>query len=162
MAKQLYTIRSFAQGMNTRRDPRDIAEDEASFIKNMSIDSIGKIKTAGSIVSHSESNYGEGSGAEAVISSNKYISTINVAIDGLSSGQTLLTYAQGGGGYNLFYFESDHSNSADELLTFQTSDGTDTNGEITFTKTSTYGSSGFSLTAPSGDSPQDQGGGSLN
>ena len=43
MPKQYYTIRSFARGMNTLKDPRDIAEDEVNFVQNMSIESQGKI-----------------------------------------------------------------------------------------------------------------------
>ena len=44
MPRQQYTIRSFAGGINTVRDPRDISENEASRIDNMSIDALGKIK----------------------------------------------------------------------------------------------------------------------
>ena len=43
MPKQQYTIRSFSGGINTVKDPRDLAESEVSRIDNMSIDAQGKI-----------------------------------------------------------------------------------------------------------------------
>ena len=43
MPKRYYTIRDWSGGMNNRRDPRDLAENEYSHIQNMSIDSLGKI-----------------------------------------------------------------------------------------------------------------------
>tara|TARA_R100001443_G_scaffold111699_1_gene124696 strand:- start:2947 stop:3591 length:645 start_codon:yes stop_codon:yes gene_type:complete len=52
LPKQKYIIRDFSGGMNTKRDPRDIAENESSLIINMSIDSIGKIKTMGGFYEH--------------------------------------------------------------------------------------------------------------
>ena len=52
MPKQKYTLRSFAGGINTVKDPRDLEENEASQIDNMSIDALGKIKSAGSLQAH--------------------------------------------------------------------------------------------------------------
>ena len=45
MAKQKLIIRDFSGGMNTKRDPRDIADNESSYMNNFSIDAIGKLKT---------------------------------------------------------------------------------------------------------------------
>ena len=33
MPKQLYTIKDWSGGMNNRKDPRDISNNEGSFIK---------------------------------------------------------------------------------------------------------------------------------
>jgi len=96
MPKQYYTLRSFARGMNSLKDPRDIRDDEASFISNMSIDAQGKIKTAGALHLHSV----DPSNAAGTLSN--YISTVTAQLD---QG----TPTNRGGGYNLAYFESDHS-----------------------------------------------------
>ena len=96
MPKQYYTLRSFARGMNSLKDPRDIRDDEANFISNMSIDAQGKIKTAGALHAHSV----DPSTAGGTLSS--YISTVTAQLD---QG----TPTNRGGGYNLAYFESDHS-----------------------------------------------------
>ena len=44
--------------MNTKRDPRDLAENESSLLINMSVDAIGKIKTAGGFYDNNISNEG--------------------------------------------------------------------------------------------------------
>ena len=46
MPKRVYTIKDWSGGLNNRQDPRDIKDNEHSFIQNMSIDSLGKIKTS--------------------------------------------------------------------------------------------------------------------
>ena len=58
MPKQKYIIRDFSGGMNTKRDPRDLAENESSLLINMSVDAIGKIKTAGGFYDNNISNEG--------------------------------------------------------------------------------------------------------
>ena len=140
MPKQDYTIRSFAKGMNTRRDPRDIAEDEAGYINNMSIDALGKIKSAGSMYSHGTHQSGSGT-----VGDSKYVSE-------RGGGSSATARINGSGGYNLFYFESDHSISSDYSLSHQTSDGTPTSGEIIFNQPSTADHSGFgNPTSPSSE-----------
>ena len=52
MPKRLYTIRDWSGGMNNRRDPRDLSDNEFSYIINMSIDSLGKLKTVGGLYSN--------------------------------------------------------------------------------------------------------------
>ena len=131
MAKQYYTLKSFARGINNLRDPRDISEDEANFIQNMSIDSLGKIKSAGSFYGHGVGNDGTG-----LVNDGKY-----VADRGGTTSASLL----GSGGYNLYYFEADHSTSFDQTLSVNTPDSSGpTDGEITFVQPSTLASSGFS------------------
>jgi|TARA_R110002020_G_scaffold85373_9_gene210752 hypothetical protein len=134
MAKQYYTINSFAKGMNNLKDPRDIAEDEANFVQNMSIESQGKIKSAGGFYGHGVGNSGAG-----LIGNGKY-----VADRGSSSTDANAITVVGSGGYNLFYFESDHSADYDSSLAgLRTSNGTDADGVLTFQQTSTSESSGF-------------------
>ena len=58
MPKQKLIIREFSGGMNTKRDPRDLAENESSLLINMSVDAIGKIKTAGGFYDSIISNDG--------------------------------------------------------------------------------------------------------
>ena len=131
MAKQYYTLRSFARGINNLRDPRDISEDEANFIQNMSIDSLGKIKSAGSFYGHGVGNDGTG-----LVGDGKYVA---------DRGGTADAVLVGAGGYNLFYFESDHSISSDYTITAHaTSGSTVGDGDITFIQPSTVASSGFS------------------
>ena len=117
MPKQYYTIRDFSGGINSKRDPRDLQENECASIKNMSIDALGKIKTAGKLYAHIEDQDGDTNLAEYIVERTA----------GLA----------GGGGYGLFYFESDHSGSTDQEIT-ETKSGTDliihasTNGAINF------------------------------
>ena len=136
MAKQYYTINSFAKGMNSLKDPRDIGEDEANLVQNMSIESQGKIKSAGGFYGHGVGNNGSG-----LIGNGKYI-----ADRGSSSADANAITIVGSGGYNLFYFESDHSADYDSSLAgLRTSSGTDADGVLTFQQTSTADSSGFTL-----------------
>ena len=119
MPKQRYTLRSFAGGINTVRDPRDLAENEASQIDNMSIDALGKIKSAGSLVAHSV-NPSLPTGTALT----KYISVATASLDNRSDSApaTVTGRTNKGGGFNLFYFESDHSRknefNDDSALTF--------------------------------------------
>jgi len=109
MPKQYYTMRSFAGGVNTLRDPRDLADNEASQIDNMSIDAQGKIKSAGRLAGHDANP--SVSGGSALTS---YISTATARLDqGTSNPGTATGRTNRGGGFNLFYFESDHSNKND-------------------------------------------------
>jgi len=104
--KQYYTIRDWSGGSNNRRDPRDIAENENSLIQNMSIDALGKIKTAGGLFD----NLADSDGDTSSTPLTEYIvnRTANV---------------EGSGGYGLFYFESDHSRDSDQTIT-ETKSGT--------------------------------------
>jgi len=95
--KQYYTIRDFSGGMNSKRDPRDLRENECASIKNMSIDALGKIKTAGKLYAHIENQDGSTDMSEYIVER--------------TAGLT------GGGGYGLFYFESDHSRDSENTIT---------------------------------------------
>jgi len=101
--KQYYTIRDFSGGINSRQDPRDLKENECSWIENMSIDSLGKIKTAGKLYAHIEDQDGSTDLSEYIVAR---VANLN-----------------GGGGYGLFYFESDHSGTPDGAIT-ETKSGT--------------------------------------
>ena len=103
MPKQRYIIRDFSGGMNSKRDPRDLQENECAFIQNMSIDALGKIKTAGKLYTHIENQDGSTDLGEYIVER--------------TAGLT------GGGGYGLFYFESDHSRDSENTIT-ETKSGT--------------------------------------
>jgi len=47
--KQTFKIESFHGGLNSNSDPRDIRDDESASLKDVAIDSVGKIKTLGSV-----------------------------------------------------------------------------------------------------------------
>ena len=101
MPKQIYKINDWSGGMNNRKDPRDLPDRQYPFIKNMSIDALGKIKTAGGLYNHIEDSDGS-------TNLTQYIPSVN---------NTVL------GGFGLFYFESDHSKDADQTIT-ETKSGT--------------------------------------
>jgi len=101
--KQRYVIRDFSGGMNSKRDSRDLQENECAFIQNMSIDALGKIKTAGKLYTHIENQDGSTDLGEYIVER--------------TAGLT------GGGGYGLFYFESDHSRDSENTIT-ETKSGT--------------------------------------
>jgi hypothetical protein len=120
MPKQKHILRDWSRGMNSKKDPRDIADNESSFIQNMSIDAIGKLKTIGSMYAHIKDQ-------DTSRNLTEYISerTANLV---------------GSGGYGMFYFESDHSRDAEESIT-ETKSGTALvlgvdNGNIQFVRVS--------------------------
>ena len=120
MAKKYYTIRDFAGGMNSRMDARDLPENESTFIQDMSIDALGKIKTAGSLYHHKEDSDGSTDLGEYI---NERTASLN-----------------GSGGYGLFYFESDHSRDNTNTIIYKVGttaltigDGS-ANGDIEFIK----------------------------
>ena len=118
MPKQRYIIRDFSGGMNSKQDSRDLQENECAFIQNMSIDALGKIKTAGKLYTHIANQDGSTALGEYIVERTP----------GLA----------GGGGYGLFYFESDHSRDSENTIT-ETKSGTaliihaSTDGAINFT-----------------------------
>ena len=129
MPKQHYTIRDFSGGMNSKQDPRDLKENECAHIQNMSIDALGKIKTAGKLYAHIEDQDGSTDLSEYIVAR---VANLN-----------------GGGGYGLFYFESDHSRDSDQTI-IETKSGTalalgTSNGQISFVAVK---SSPDTITAP--------------
>ena len=100
MPKQRLTIRDWSGGINNRQDPRDIRDNESSFIRNMSIDALGKIKTAGGLYA----NLADSDGDTSSTPLTEYI--VNRTC-----------YIVGSGGYGLFYFESDHSRDNEQTIT---------------------------------------------
>ena len=48
MPKQTFKIEGFHGGLNSNSDPRDIRDNESPSLKDVGIDSVGKIKTLGS------------------------------------------------------------------------------------------------------------------
>tara|TARA_R100000742_G_C4266740_1_gene84848 strand:- start:36 stop:419 length:384 start_codon:yes stop_codon:yes gene_type:complete len=125
MPKQLYTIKDWSGGMNNRKDPRDLSDNQGGFIENMSVDALGKIKSIGDMYLHKE-------GSDASTDLSQYIVALTAAI---------------AGGYGFFYFESDHSKDADESL--DATIGTD-DSEFKFVRVST--NPGGQTSAPEGGS----------
>jgi len=99
MPKQYHSIRDWSGGSNNRRDPRDIAQNENSFIQNMSIDALGKIKTSGGLFA----NLADSDGDTSTTPLTEYIVNRTAGIEG-------------SGGYGLFYFESDHSSNNEHTI----------------------------------------------
>ena len=106
MPKHQLTIRDWSGGINNRQDPRDIKPNESSFIQNMSIDALGKIKTSGGLYDNLADSDGDTSSSPLT----EYIVNRTAGIEG-------------SGGYGLFYFESDHSRDSDQTIT-ETKSGT--------------------------------------
>tara|TARA_R100001082_G_scaffold35187_1_gene18261 strand:+ start:5307 stop:5711 length:405 start_codon:yes stop_codon:yes gene_type:complete len=121
MAKNFLQIKDWSGGMNNRKDPRDLNVNECSFISNMSIDSLGKIKTIGGLYEAKEGSDGTTDLTYYIVSR-----TANIV---------------GAGGYGAFYFESDHSGDYDANIT-ETKSGTalaigTSNGNISFVQVKT-------------------------
>ena len=95
MPKQYLTISDWSGGMNNRKDPRDLESNESSFIKNMSIDALGKVKSIGGLFAHQEGSDGTTNLTESI---NDVTDTIV-------------------GGHNMFYFEYDDSKDHDVTIT---------------------------------------------
>ena len=114
MPKQLYTINKFDAGINTVKDARDLTEPESSAITNMAVDAQGKIKSAGTLTGHlsNPSDVG-GSNLSKYISSHTARLEIGTSAPGTASGRLSL-----GGGYNFFYFESDHSRDSENTIIY--------------------------------------------
>ena len=106
MPKQRLMIGDWSGGINNRQDPRDIRDNESSFIQNMSIDALGKIKTAGGLFANLADSDGDTSSSPLT----EYIVNRTAEING-------------SGGYGLFYFESDHSRDSEQTIT-ETKSGT--------------------------------------
>ena len=124
MPKQYLTIKDWSGGINNRKDPRDLQDNEHSLIQNMSIDALGKIKTAGGLYDNNADSDGDTSSTPLT----QYIVNRTAVISG-------------SGGYGLFYFESDHSGNYDQVIT-ETKSGTalsigTSNGNISFVKVQT-------------------------
>ena len=90
MPRQIYKIRDFSGGINNTRNTKDIADNEAVQDQNLSVDIAGSIRSAGTLSAHSSH-------------SAKAITDQSTVLNEASS----VT----GGGYHLYYFESDHDTS---------------------------------------------------
>ena len=52
MAKQIYKIISFHNGLNNNSDPRDLSDGEMSDCMDVMIDQVGKLRTMGTTLAH--------------------------------------------------------------------------------------------------------------
>jgi hypothetical protein len=128
MPKQYYTIRDWSGGINNKKDPRDIAENEMAYIQDMSIDALGKLKTNGGMYAIGYKQGGSGTLSEYIVERTAAL--------------------VGGGGYGLAYFESDHSRDNEQTIT-ETRSGvalalgtTQANGNIAFVVADTHPDAG--------------------
>jgi hypothetical protein len=60
MPKRLWKIDKFEGGLNNVADPRDIKDNEAAVIQNMSVDRVGKLRTMGAVAAHDTSTFAAG------------------------------------------------------------------------------------------------------
>ena len=134
-AKQYYNITAFPLGINTVDSDRDVRPNGFIYLKNFSLNNSGMLKSAGRFRTHSTGNSGGG-----YVPENKWINEIGSG--GTPTSQPSL---DGGGGFNLHYIESDHGETYANVVTHQTSDGADADGEIIFTNPSTKEQSGFGV-----------------
>jgi hypothetical protein len=65
MPKRLWKIDKFEGGLNNLADPRDIRNNEVSYIQNMAVDRIGKVRTRGAFASHGTANFENGPGGSS-------------------------------------------------------------------------------------------------
>ena len=130
MAKETITIRDWSSGINNRKDPRDLSTSEHSFIQDMSVNDLGKIKTIGSLYDHIKSSDGSSDLSEYIVKRTASI--------------------LGSGGYNLFYFESDYSGQSEQTIT-ETKSGT----ALIIGDSSDNGAISFHRVASSDDTPAD-------
>tara|TARA_R100001082_G_scaffold97463_1_gene65359 strand:- start:9577 stop:9981 length:405 start_codon:yes stop_codon:yes gene_type:complete len=128
MPKRRLTIKNWSGGINNRKDPRDISDSESSYIQDMSIDSLGKIKTIGGLYDAIEGSDGTTDLSEYIVSRTSNI--------------------EGSGGYGLFYFESDHSGSSEQTIT-------ETKGGTALNIGTSNGNISFHRVASSDDTPAD-------
>jgi len=91
MPKEHYTIRDFSGGINSSQDPRDIKENELTYVTNFFLDENGALRPSSSLSSHTG------------VFSNKSISTKATGV------------INGSAGYNLAYFETDHDTKLNSI-----------------------------------------------
>jgi hypothetical protein len=65
MPKRLWKIDKFEGGLNNLADPRDIRNNELSYIQNMAVDRIGKVRTRGAFAAHGTTNFENGPGGDS-------------------------------------------------------------------------------------------------
>ena len=96
MPKQIYKIRDFSGGINNTRNTKDLSENESVQVQNFSVDIAGSMRSAGTFSAHTNHT-----------ASLKDIDSQNARLKWQNSSQ--------GGGYHLYYFESDHDTTADDI-----------------------------------------------
>ena len=124
MPRQIYKIRDFSGGINNTRNTKDIADNESVQVQNLSVDIAGSIRSAGTLSAHG--NYA---------ASGKNIDDQSTVLNFASSPT--------GGGYHLYYFESDHDTSPNTIsavgakISFSTGGAAATGGVSTVTEVDT-------------------------
>ena len=86
MPKQTFKIESFHGGLNSNSDPRDIRENESSSLKDVAIDSVGKIKTLGS----ANSGVNDSNTSSILKNTGLFVMSSDRKIDGTLSNETLI------------------------------------------------------------------------
>ena len=86
MPKQTFKIESFHGGLNSNSDPRDIRENESPSLKDVAIDSVGKIKTLGS----ANSGVNDSNTSSILKNTGLFVMSSDRKIDGTLSNETLI------------------------------------------------------------------------
>jgi len=84
--KQTFKIESFHGGLNSNSDPRDIRENESPSLKDVAIDSVGKIKTLGS----ANSGVNDSNTSSILKNTGLFVMPSDRKIDGTLSNETLI------------------------------------------------------------------------
>ena len=86
MPKQTFKIEGFHGGLNSNSDPRDIRDNESPSLKDVAIDSVGKIKTLGSV----NSGVNDSNTSSILKNTGLFVMSSDRKIDGTLSNETLI------------------------------------------------------------------------
>ena len=121
MPRQIYKIRDFSGGINNTRNTKDLADNESVQVQNLSVDIAGSIRSAGTISAHSD----HAQAGRNIDDQSAHLNDANLSA---------------GGGYHLYYFESDHDTEPTSIapvtnkISFSTGGAAATGGTSTVTE----------------------------
>jgi hypothetical protein len=84
--KQTFKIEGFHGGLNSNSDPRDIRDNESPSLKDVAIDSVGKIKTLGSV----DSGINDSNGIAILQNRGLFVMSSDRQLDAGSGNETLI------------------------------------------------------------------------
>ena len=130
MPKQIWKIEDFHGGINSNSDPRDLSPSESPSIQDISIDSVGRLKTMGKWDTGTLKYNFDGSYSDDIISGAMTLTISQASLGNISEVDDYyvnmyLTFNEGdltGNSYRIVYYDK-ASNSA--TIKFKNMDGTD-------------------------------------